>query len=138
MAEFPSAAKAMEKLVQEGKVASEKWKNYKEKGYGITSDIGSVCRLERRSAYGYFWRYNDSNMMPQDYQLKQGSLKAVRRISVVTEKVLQEYPSATEAYREFEGQSDFTYSSLCRACREAIEYGGYYWEYIEKKENKDK
>lgn len=69
--------------------------------------------------------------MPCDYQQKQGLLKAVRRISITTKKVLQEYSSASDAYRDFEGVNDFTYSSLCRACHDGTEYGGYYWEYSE-------
>ena len=129
LAKFPSAAKAMEALVKNGEVAAQKWKNYVEKGHGITSDIGSVCRLERRSAYGYFWRYQGSNNKPEDFQEKERG-KKVRRISITTEKVLQEYSTAVDAFNDFEDVEGFTYSSLCRACREGAEYHGYFWEYV--------
>lgn len=129
LAKFPSAAKAMKKLAQSGEVAAQKWKDYTEKGYGITSDIGMVCRLERRSAHGYFWRYQGSSSKPWDYVEKAG--KKVRRISTNTEKVLQEYSSAIDAYNEFEDNGGFTYSSLCRACRDGTEYHGYFWEYVD-------
>ena len=109
--------------LKNGKITKRKGK------YGVTSDIGEFCRSRRRSAYGYFWRYQGSSKEPWDYVQKQGSQKVVRRISVSTEKVLQEYSSATEAYRDFEDKSDLTYSALCRACRDGTEYGGYFWEY---------
>ena len=126
LAQFSSTAKAIEQLAKDGKVAAEKWINYRDKGHGM-SDIGSVCRLKRQSAYGYFWRYQNCTHLPWDYQEKARG-KAVRRISVISKKVLKEYPTAVDAHRELK---TFDYSAFCRACRNHEELGGYLWEYVE-------
>ena len=83
LSKHDSATQAMETLVAEGRYARSRLQKHREDGHGICSGIGDVCRLQRMSAHGYFWRYFGSTNTPSNGPAKKrGASKFVEKISV--------------------------------------------------------
>ena len=124
LATFVSAVDALKDLVAAGVIPVGWLEKRKAQGAGLDSGIGETCRLERISAYGFFWRYVGSTNVPGD-RVKKTCAKRVQQLSLTSSRVLREFPSASVAAATM--GTDL--SGLCRACREEKELKGFSWRY---------
>ena len=108
--------------------------------------IAAVCRGERRTTGGriFFWIENDELIIPEykrdEYKGKKGttqiqsSSRKVAKIDLKTNNIIQIYDTIALAARE-NNCDNSGISKVCRGLRNKC--GGYFWKYIDDKEEND-
>lgn len=92
--------------------------------------ISKACSGNRRSAYGYYWLYEDDYNTIKDLQQyfqTQEKVQKVAKIDPVTHKIIKEYKSCWQAAKEL----NLDAAHIRRVCKgQRKTHGNFSWKYI--------
>lgn len=86
-----------------------------------SSCIRDTCNGTRRSAFGYFWRWKGSSILPK--KTKRGKCVQLRK---------SKYGNVVRQFENVKSAADWIkmdFSAVCHWCREESRSEGYYWSY---------